>query len=598
MALTGARGGAAAFIRTFARHCGAGGGLALTASVAATLCEGVSLLLLVPLLALVTGPGSPMTGPLGALFRPLITGDGAVRGLGVIALMAALLMLRALIIRARDQRLARLQVGFVESLRARLSRSLAGAAWPDLARLNHARLTQLLGGDLQRCGAAAQFLVQALTLSLLLTVQLGAALILSPALTAIAVLLAAITALLLWPLTRGAQALGAALTEDNMALAEQTSRFLGGLKLALAHDRQADFTELTGVASRRLAESQIAFQDQQSRSRIALSTASAGLAGAVLLTGHLILHTPAPVLLTLMAVFTRIVGPAAQLQQTVQLFSHALPAFGALVAAETALARPAPAADGSPKVAGAAAPSLAGPVELVEAAFAYAPDTPRLGPLSGRIEAGRLTGLTGPSGGGKTTLADLLTGLLALDAGEIRIEGRPLSAMDLKAWRNRLAYAPQDGVLFHETVEANLRWGADGASEADLWAVLETVGAANLVRGLPEGLQTLAGERGVRFSGGERQRLGLARALLRRPAMLILDEATSALPLEDERGVIEAIRRDRPGLTVLMISHRPETLALCDAVFRLEDGRLTALTPQMMKSGGGPTGAATSILKT
>lgn len=608
MNLPEARGGAAAFARAFRDHVGAGGAVVLAASVVATLCEGAGLLLLAPLLALVAGPvGGGLGGRLGELFRPLMSGEGTAPVAGVVAVMTALLVLRALIIRFRDRQLARLLVGFVEALRARLVVALAFASWPSLARLNHARLTQLLGADLQRCGAAAQFLVQGLTTAILLTVQFGAALILSPGLTAVAAGLTAAAALLLWPLTGGAGRLGKVLTEDNMALAERTARFLGGLKFALVHNQEADIRAMTGDASRSLADHQIAFQDQQSRTRIAMSTASAALAGAVLLVGHLAFHTPAPVLLALMALFTRIVGPAAQLQQTFQLFTHALPAWIAVQTAESDLT-PATTSTWSDPPPFSPAPPLSGPIVFTDVTFAYTPESPVLGPLNLRIDPGAVTGLAGPSGSGKTTVADLLTGLLTPSQGGISIEGRPLDPDRLRAWRDRLAYAPQDGVLFNGTVEANLLWGVGGASEpdtwsvlagdivmfqdvsaanvvwgtgmaseADLWTALATVGMETLIHSLPERLMTVVGERGVRFSGGERQRLGLARALLRRPSLLILDEATSALPPDNERDVLQAILKAQPGLTVLLISHRPETLALCDRVYRLENGRLAAI---------------------
>ena len=559
-------GGAAAFARAFGDYAGAGGAFALAASVVASLCEGAGLLLFAPLLALVTGAG--LGGRLGALFRPLTEVAGPLYGFGIVALMTGFLGLRALVIRQRDRRLARLLVGFVEDLREKLTGALATASWPVLARLRHARISQLLGGELHRCGAAAQHLTQGLTLLILLLVQLGAALLLSPALTAAASGLALLTALLLWPFSGGARDLGDRVTAGNLELAERVARFMGGLKFTLAHDGQANFTDLSGEASRRLTEAQIVFQDRQSLTRIVLSTASAVLAGGVFLVGHYGLHTSAPVLLALMALFSRLIGPAAQLQQTLQMYLHAFPAWEAVdgVLTELATAAPVPPALARPRQAGEDGPQ----VVFRAVTYRYPPNGPGIGPIDLEIAPRGITGLTGPSGAGKTTLADLLTGLITPDSGEILVNGEGLDAGALPVWRARLAYTPQDGVLFNDTLRSNLLWGAPEADSADLERALDLVGAGPLLRSLPDGLETVVGERGVRFSGGERQRLGLARALLRSPAMLILDEATSALPPEDEQAILRAIRAAWPRQTVLMVSHRPSALTLCDAVVRLE----------------------------
>jgi len=192
------------------------------------------------------------------------------------------------------------------------------------------------------------------------------------------------------------------------------------------------------------------------------------------------------------------------------------------------------------------------------------------------IEAGRLTAVIGPSGAGKSTIADLCNGLLTPGRGELILDGRALGPGETRQWRRQVGYVGQETVLFHQSVRRNLLWARPGATEAEMREAL-LLAAAGFVYQLPEGLDSVVGDRGILLSSGQRQRISLARALLRRPALLILDEATNALDVENEARILEAIRgaiRDA-GLTVLMIAHRASAIRQADRVIELEDGRVS-----------------------
>jgi ATP-binding cassette subfamily C protein len=154
----------------------------------------------------------------------------------------------------------------------------------------------------------------------------------------------------------------------------------------------------------------------------------------------------------------------------------------------------------------------------------------------------------------------------------VLIDGEPLEGAALATWRESLSYVAQDPFLFHDTVRRNLLWARPDAQEDELWAAIELAGAGALVRRL--GLDAMVGERGSLVSGGERQRIALARALLRRPSLLVLDEATNAIDQEGEAEILARIGAlpDRP--TILMIAHRASSLAHCDRLITLEDGQL------------------------
>ena len=155
--------------------------------------------------------------------------------------------------------------------------------------------------------------------------------------------------------------------------------------------------------------------------------------------------------------------------------------------------------------------------------------------------------------------------------------GVPLTAAALDPWRARIAYVAQDAFLFHGSVRRNLAWMAPDASEEAMWRALEIAGAADIVRRMDGGLETVVGERGTLVSGGERQRLALARAVLRAPRVLILDEATSAIDAAGERAILGRLRAFTPRPVIILIAHRAESLALCDRVLAFADGRASSV---------------------
>jgi ATP-binding cassette, subfamily C, bacterial len=205
--------------------------------------------------------------------------------------------------------------------------------------------------------------------------------------------------------------------------------------------------------------------------------------------------------------------------------------------------------------------------------FRYTPQDPWvLNGVDFTVDAGTTVAIVGTSGAGKTTIADLMIGLLAPDSGRITIDGIVLGD-NAASWRETIAYVPQDTFLFHDTIRANLTWVRPDVSGDDINRAL-TLAMADFVHALPNGLDTVVGDRGVRLSGGERQRIALARALLRKPSLLILDEATSAIDRENEQRILDAIDRLHGSVTIVMITHRMAAVAGADAVHVLDAGRI------------------------
>ncbi len=200
-------------------------------------------------------------------------------------------------------------------------------------------------------------------------------------------------------------------------------------------------------------------------------------------------------------------------------------------------------------------------------------DRPAVDAVSLVLPVRRTTALCGASGAGKSTLADVLTGLIAPDAGRLLVDGRPIDGPARIAWRAAVAYVQQDAFLFHDTIRANILLGR--AHDDDAIAMALDRAGAGFVLGLPDRLDTVVGDGGARLSGGERQRVALARALIGSPALLILDEATSALDPESEGAIRRTMRALRGEVTMLVITHRETMREDADQVVTLAHGRVS-----------------------
>ncbi|MFE5542228.1 thiol reductant ABC exporter subunit CydD [Streptomyces sp. NPDC056534] len=214
---------------------------------------------------------------------------------------------------------------------------------------------------------------------------------------------------------------------------------------------------------------------------------------------------------------------------------------------------------------------------------------PSLDAMSLTVEPGETVALVGPSGAGKSTLLDVVLGFAApQEGGSVRVGGRPFAALDLEAWRSRIAWVPQRPYLFAGTIAENVRLARPDASDEAVREALRDAGADGFVSGLPQGLDTPLGEDGAGLSAGQRQRLALARGFLADRPVLLLDEPTAALDGETEAGVVDAVRRLAAGRTVLLVAHRPALLAVADRVVQVG----TAPSGEGAGGGAGAGGAA------
>lgn len=216
------------------------------------------------------------------------------------------------------------------------------------------------------------------------------------------------------------------------------------------------------------------------------------------------------------------------------------------------------------------------------------PEVSALADFSLTVEPGETVAIVGPSGAGKSTLFQLAERFYDPQAGSLKLDGVPLTAVDPAAIRRNMALVPQEGILFAATARDNLRYGNWQASDPEIWQAAENANAADFLRELPEGLDTYLGERGARLSGGQRQRMAIARALLRDAPILLLDEATSALDAESERLVQQALERLMASRTTLVIAHRLATVRGADRIVVMDGGRIveTGKHDALSRAGG------------
>lgn len=507
----------------------------------------------------------------------------ATSGPGFILLLsafAALMVLRVIVLWMRDRLLAKLQLGFVEALRISVARRLSEAPWETLVRLGHGRVTHVMGGDVQRCGAGVHFMLRGGVAAVVLIVQAIVALALAPRLALAAFALFAAGATVMQAILRGSDDAGARVTGANLSLMTNLGRFLTGLKMAMSQNLQHVFVRAFAADLKMATSQQVVFASRQSLVRGIWSLLGTGVAGSIVLVGHFALQVPGVVLLTLLIVLWRIAGPAAQIQGGLQQIAYSLSAWEAVQSVERDLERAEPATIPDTRLPPTPV-GLSGPIVLDSVVYLHreADDCPTgVRSVSLRVEQGEFIAVVGPSGSGKTTFADLLSGLLTPQAGRFMVGGVGIDEATRALWRDRVAYVAQDPILFNDTIRSNLLWGNPNATDEQIDKALTVTGAAAIVESLPAGLQTLVGEGGTLISGGERQRLILSRALLREPDVLIMDEATSAIDIEAERDILLHLRHLPARPTIILITHRRESVTVCDRLLEFANGQIVSDT--------------------
>ena len=539
----------------------------LALMVASALTEGLGLVLLVPMLAALNGSGGSSGGRIAAW----LTNLGVPLSLGpLLTIFAVLVILRALINHGRNLASVNFQVQLVDGLRARAWDALVHCDWRVFSTMRQSNSASLLINNIDRIGEALNQCLTFVALMVTLIAVLAAALTIAPVIALIAMAAGTIVLVSYRHMRRRAHQIGRELGSAYGAIQSHINEGLGAMRVVKSLGLEGDVSA-GGIASfDGLRRAQIAYIRDLGHGQIALHGAGAIVLAVGVWYAVTRAHADMAQILPLVALFARGLPLLGGIQEAWQNWVHNAAAIGdtfALIAkAESAR---------EPDAAHVTPPVLARDMTFEAITVRFAQSTkPALEAASFTLPAGSTLAVIGPSGAGKSTVADLAGGLLSPDSGRVLIDGVPLEGAVQRAWRSRVAYVQQEAVLFAGSIRDNLARAHPQADEAQLRAALAQA-SAQFVDDLPQGIDTMIGDGGRRLSGGEQQRIALARALLRAPALLILDEATSALDSANEQSVCEAIARLKGSLTIIIIGHRGGLVALADRVVTLAEGRIS-----------------------
>jgi len=545
--------------------------LALGLMTALSLMEGISLLMLVPLLQLVglnVQEGS--IGRLAEFISSIFSAIGIRPTLiAVLCVYVFIVIIHSLLRRWETSVSLTLEYEFVVRLREKLYRAIANTNWLFFARNRVSDFTHALTIEMERIGATTYYILNLLATGIVAIVYILLAIKLSAMMTGLVFLCGIGLLLLLKKKTKIAHETGEGLSEAMSGLYNAISEHLNGMKTAKSYGVEERHIEIF----KRLAE-QVRYMythavQNQAEVNYWFNIGSVIILSLVLYVSIQILSIPTAGVLLLLFLFARVMPKLSSIQQNFQSSINMLPSFSREMelqkhceeAAEKETQR-------TEKI------DIGNGIRFNNVSFSYDSNSPVIKDLDITIMPGQTTAIVGPSGAGKTTIADLLMGLIAPRGGSILIDGEKFGPERMRAWREQIGYVPQDTFLFNDTVKANLLWAKPDANEEEINQSLRFGAAEEFVLGLPNGMDTILGDRGVLVSGGERQRLALARALLRKPSLLILDEATSSLDSENEKRIQNAIETLHGQMTILVISHRLSTIRGADIIHVVEGGRL------------------------
>jgi ATP-binding cassette subfamily C protein len=541
--------------------------LAITVAGAA---EGIGIATVLPLVAVLGDEASKSNALSRTILGVLDTLHMPHNPLLLLGIIAGGLLLKAALTLLALRLVGRAVADVVANMRLELIDTVMNARWSFYVRQPVGRFSAALGGEAQKAGDAYNAMTQMFSQSVQATFYLVIAAIASWQLAILSLLVSAVMIVSLNRLLVASKRNAKLQTARMRSLISRLTDALVGLKPMKAMARQARFNAL-------FMEDLKAIKKTVRRQVFAKNTNKAlqePILAVCLVIGIYfalkVFAMPVGEVIVMGLLLTKTVSVIGKAQQELQNMYATESGFAAVyeVIDDARLERE--------TTTGTVAAHFDHSIRFHDVSFAFGARQ-ILQQASFAVDSGEIVALTGPSGAGKTTLVDLLLGLQQAAHGEIFIDGTPLTEIDVIQWRGCTGYVPQELMLFHDSIYANVTLGEPQFSRADAEQALRQAGAWDFVARLPDGIDAIAGERGALLSGGQRQRIAVARALVHRPKLLILDEATSALDPQTENRIVQNVCQlaRETGLTVLAVSHHPAWVDAADRVLRLEHGRVT-----------------------
>ena len=536
-----------------------------------SLTEGIGIFLLVPLLGVLQKPASE----LGGIGRRVLEVFDFLRipqtVTGLILTFLILVVFRNILNYFKTVASNKIQMDLVDNLRLRGFKAMLGANWKWVSSLKKSDNTNVLLNELDRISEGLNLSIMMMIMIITLSVNIVIALSFSFVVTCIAILMASVIISLLRFQRHKSIELGETLNRAQSDMQQVVEEGFTGLKLTKILGSEARHIRVMDAILSNKRSQVLDYSKTQRLADALFHILISALLAALLWAGIEVFEVPMATLLVLVVILARM-GPNIRLLQSFNnQLVYAWPAlrnFDELMEKAAEVNEPEPLSSVSW--------IFDQTMSLNDVSFCYHErDTQSLNNVSLIIKAHETTAIIGPSGAGKSTLADMLMGLLAPEMGDIRIDGTLMDTNNRTSWRSHVAYVPQDVFLFHDTIKNNLLWAAPDASQEELESALKK-SAAEFVFDLQDGLNTMVGDGGLRMSGGERQRIALARAMLLKPQLLILDEATSALDLENEKRIRDTLKKLQGDMTLVVIGHRLPTLRDADQVVVMNKGQVVS----------------------
>ncbi|MEV5112741.1 ABC transporter ATP-binding protein [Peribacillus frigoritolerans] len=538
--------------------------------------EGVGIFLLIPLIGL-TGVMDIKTDdvPFLSWVNGLFTGIPETLSLLLILGVYVILMVGQSVFKRNQTILGvKIQQGFVRKLRDDAYGSLLQVNWGFYLKKRKSDIINIMTNETFNVSAGINLFLQFISSLIFTLIQIGIAFYLSVPMTSFIIAFGIILIFSSRKFVKKSQSIGKETFQLTQSYLAGMTDHLNGMKDIKSNSLEDSHLSWFLSLSERMEKNRIKLTTLNTTSQMIFKIVSSVLIAIfVFFSIKMFMAQPAQLML-IMVIFSRLWPRFTSIQSNLEQIGSTLPSFKALsdLQNECKTARELYESD----YKNIMPIEIKKGLECRDVYFSYDQNesTYALKNISIQIPSNRMTAIVGRSGAGKSTLIDILMGLNHPNRGEVRIDNVPLTNDRLLSLRRSISYIPQDPFLFNATIRENLLIIDPEASDESIWESLEFAAAADFVSKLPQGLDTLIGDRGVRLSGGERQRLVLARAILRKPAILVLDEATSALDTENEAKIQSAIERLKGKMTIIVIAHRLSTIRNADQVLVMDQGEI------------------------
>ena len=453
------------------------------------------------------------------------------------------------------------------ALREKLYAVLSGASWESLTARKDADVINLFTSQCGQVSYGIAEVIHFLASIVSAAVQLGIALMMSLPVTALVCVMGACMLAIFMPLRKKSREYGDEMIRLSREFYSELQNQLASVKEVRAYGVEREHAALFESISTAFKTARMKYVRQSSVPGVVYSLAAVVMIALVYLVCTLGLKVETDRLVVLVYVFARLWPVFSGFQGRIQSINSCVPAYEKLIEAMREMQPETDVAETDEDF------SRWREIRFDNVHFAYRnSDEETLRGVSFSLERGEKLALLGRNGAGKTTAVNLLLGFLLPQSGAILVDGKPLEAACIRAWRTQVGYVPQDPLILNASVRENLTRFHPNATEDELIAALRKAMAWGFVSRLPDGLDTVLGDRGVRLSGGERQRIVLARVLLGHPSLIVLDEATSALDYESEMAFHDAIASFGKDAAVVLIAHHGATIAMADSAVVLEKG--------------------------